>query len=621
MQPLIYLGVRTLLSWLQFRERADRAFVRSSLLTVAAGALHCWAVVYALFVAVHTRAMRYEGYHEGYTEHLPSSVAWSETLTEASLWIWLIAGFTQAAVRILDEDADIDLSGQTAGPLTKLMRSPALHSGLAMVHSVSCAGLFVGILVLSGTMAAMKGGITAGELCLVVVAIAFAAPHVIVAIRRMSPEIESIMDSMIAPHYIECAAAEAASVSPQLCVVLALADAPGHAYLWQNLLYFLASIAVVAAIVISGYMPSQKGDTALPPEVHETFSCLVMNAAAAMCMVLSFPHMNTWFTWASVLCYAVFVVAGFPLWRDFVMEWLEQVFVVRSDRDKRIPAPMRQRLRIQAWILCMLASATALWDIKFHPTETIMPTPMSKEGLLMFRYQMDANETAPEMLAIAAIALDVHVEELKIEEYSQWHRLFIFKHLVPKDASDTPLFLRWVQVMTPPQGKLQHLVDQSFPATLNAAMCSSVRSAHEEIHEKKLKDMINVLKADAREAYLAACDWWDRRLIGSHDGDHVATPAAEKAPQGGGKAPPAAEKAAPAAETAAPAAEKAAPAAETEAPAAEKAAPAAETAAAAAETAAPPAEKAAPAAETAAPAAETAAPAAETVAPAAETVA
>ena len=99
---------------------------------VAAGAAHCWAVgalsfqhptvfreagaieidvsprfqvVYALFIAIHTRAMRFEGtfwgkmwvlcfwiwvkdffkiwhqgYHEGYTEHLPFWVSWTENL-------------------------------------------------------------------------------------------------------------------------------------------------------------------------------------------------------------------------------------------------------------------------------------------------------------------------------------------------------------------------------------------------------------------------------------------------------------------------------------------------------------------------------------------------------------
>ena len=58
MQPLVYLAVRGWLGWIQFVERSKRAFLNSSLVLVAAGAVHCWAVVYSLFVAVHTRAMR-----------------------------------------------------------------------------------------------------------------------------------------------------------------------------------------------------------------------------------------------------------------------------------------------------------------------------------------------------------------------------------------------------------------------------------------------------------------------------------------------------------------------------------------------------------------------------------
>lgn len=48
----------------------------------------------------------FSGYHQGSSEQLPQSVALTETLAVSSLWVWLIAGFTTAAVRMLDEDAD-----------------------------------------------------------------------------------------------------------------------------------------------------------------------------------------------------------------------------------------------------------------------------------------------------------------------------------------------------------------------------------------------------------------------------------------------------------------------------------------------------------------------------------
>ena len=48
----------------------------------------------------------FSGYHQGSSEQLPQAVALTETLAVSSLWVWLIAGFTTAAVRMLDEDAD-----------------------------------------------------------------------------------------------------------------------------------------------------------------------------------------------------------------------------------------------------------------------------------------------------------------------------------------------------------------------------------------------------------------------------------------------------------------------------------------------------------------------------------
>eukprot|EP00971_Amphidinium_carterae_P128610 2547469-Amphidinium_carterae.1 len=110
-------------------------------LDVLPGAAHSWAVVYALFIAIHTRAMRYDGYHEGYTEHLPFFVSWTETLSVASMGVWWVAGFTTAAIRIVDDESGtLPMEGRdVAGNLfTKLIRSPILQSVLALAHVLSC---------------------------------------------------------------------------------------------------------------------------------------------------------------------------------------------------------------------------------------------------------------------------------------------------------------------------------------------------------------------------------------------------------------------------------------------------------------------------------------------------
>ncbi|CAJ1419051.1 unnamed protein product [Effrenium voratum] len=293
MQPLAYFAVRSLLGWLQWMERAEHAFISNALVLVAAGAAHCWAVVYSLFIAIHTRAMRYEGYHEGYTEHLPFWVSWTENLAVASMGIWWAAGFSTAAIRIIDDDAKglpMDGNDVQVNQFIRLLRSEKLHDGLALAHTLSCIGLFVSIILLCVAMGLMKGSVTACELCLCFVAIGFAIPHALVAARRLdfsnakknedaTPAVQSAA--------AEAAAQEAAALGPQLCVVLALADSPGHAYLWQNFVYFVAAVAYVAAVAACGRSPSKVGNAALPPQSAEVISCLVLDVVASVSLVRS----------------------------------------------------------------------------------------------------------------------------------------------------------------------------------------------------------------------------------------------------------------------------------------------------------------------------------------------
>mmetsp|Transcript_23285 Transcript_23285/g.42088 ORF Transcript_23285/g.42088 Transcript_23285/m.42088 type:complete len:404 (-) Transcript_23285:76-1287(-) len=370
MQPLVYLAVRVWLGWVQFIERSERAFINSPLVLVAAGSVHSWAVVYSLFVAVHTRAMRFSGYHQGNTENLPGSVAVTETLAVASLWVWLIAGFTTAACRMLDEDADGLPMGDkdlNVGPFLKFIRSPQLHNVLAHAHSVSCAGLFVSVMLLCMTMAVMSGGITVCETCLVLVAICFAAPHAVLAVRRLSDSLDIALGEILPMDTFEAAAAEAAAVGPQLSVLLSLADAPGHAFWWQNIAYTVAAMAFVAAVVACGLNPQKLANTAVPPDPEETFVCLLLNSMTALAIVLSYPHLNTWFLKLSVV--AVIAITGASKQkelREIYLDWLEPVFQTPSDSHKGFQNLQRQTLRKIAWGATLFCAVVTLWDIMAH---------------------------------------------------------------------------------------------------------------------------------------------------------------------------------------------------------------------------------------------------------------
>mmetsp|Transcript_31345 Transcript_31345/g.57493 ORF Transcript_31345/g.57493 Transcript_31345/m.57493 type:complete len:426 (+) Transcript_31345:93-1370(+) len=410
MQPLAYFAVRSLLSWLQYVERADRAFVSNSLLLVATGAAHSWAVVYALFIAIHTRAMRYDGYHEGYTEHLPFFVSWTETLSVASMGVWWVAGFTTAAIRIVDDDAGtLPMEGRDVDGniFTRLIRSPILHHVLASAHVLSCVGLFVSIVLLCMAMALMAGTITACELSLVFVAVGFAIPHAVVASRRLQQTGDKKMEDAPKPGAAsvaaEAAAHEAAALGPQLCVVLALADSPGHAYFWQKFIYLVSAVAFLAAVAACGRSPPKPGNAALPPEVGETFTCIALDAIAAVSLVVCFPHLNTWHLWAlGAMLAGLYAAVWFDSWRELLVELVDPLMVVRSDADKVLPGPQRQKLRRIAWAAIAVCGAVALWDIILHPVQESLDLSMAVQEELDLAMAAAGDMAASDDMAAAA---------------------------------------------------------------------------------------------------------------------------------------------------------------------------------------------------------------------------
>lgn len=553
MQPLAYFAARSLLGWLQWVEGSDRAFVSNPLLLIATGAAHCWAVVYALFIAIHTRAMRYDGYHEGYTEHLPIWVSWTETLSVASMGIWWAAGFTTAAIRIIDDDArGLPMESGELKPniFVQIMRSPRLHDGLAMAHTLSCVGLFLSILLLCVAMAMMKGDVTHCELCLCFVAVGFALPHAVVAARRLNfsdPKKTEALEPEPAPA-AEAAAQEASSLGPQLCVLLALADSPGHAYMWQNMVYLTAAFAFVAAVAACGRSPPKVGNAALPPETGEFITCLVLDIAASVALVKCFPHLNTWHLWAlSALLVALFVAIYFKDWRDMFIDLLDPLFVTRSDTDKVLPGKQRETLRRVAWAATIACSFVAMWDILMHPVqEGLFEVPHADDDglhqglndlwdhnkMMMFRWKDTADGSAPgESLLLSAVAESLSVDQALLESKATFaeHRLMLFQYKGQFDKTQRPAHARWQQALDVPEGKVSELAE-SFPSTLNISLCLHVHAsaeiakqkAEEEKKEGKTvaadqqypEELAKAVGTDAatQKAYMAGCSWWTDTL-------------------------------------------------------------------------------------------------------------
>lgn len=554
MQPLAYFAVRSLLGWLQFVERTDRAFMSNALLLVATGAAHCWAVVYALFIAIHTRAMRYDGYHEGYTEHLPFWVSWTETLAVASMGIWWAAGFTTAAIRIIDDDAKgLPMDGRDVNVniFVQIMRSPKLHDGLAIAHTVSCVGLFASIILLCVAMALMKGAVTACELCLCFVSVGFALPHAVVSCRRLNLTSPKKEDALEAPApAAEAAAQEAAALGPQLCVILALADSPGHAYLWQNFAYLVSAVAFVAAVAACGRSPPKVGDAALPPEPAEFFTCLALDAAASIALVICFPHLNTWHLWALfALLAALFTAVWFEGWRDVFIDLLDPLLVVRSDTDKALPGQQRQRMRRASWATTLACAAVALWDIMLHPVQEGLfevpddgvddglPDLWDQNTMLLLRWRPAGAQTSTGLLTRAAEALELDVDKLATQAFLPNHRLLLFKVAGKENNTRLPAHIRWKAAVMSPKGKLAAVVDPEFPGALNVTLCLHAHASVELAKHKAATapkdadeadaeptsttpeppmpaDFVRIVGAapDAHAAYLAGCDWWTQTL-------------------------------------------------------------------------------------------------------------
>lgn len=385
MQPLAYLGVRGLLAWIQFLERQHRAFGMTSRVLVALGAAHCWAVVYSLFIAIHTRAMRFNDYHQGYTAHLPWWVSFTERLAIGSMGVWWLAGFSTASIRILDEDADglpMEIAEADGDCLTQILRSRKLRLVLGVAQTVSCVGLFLSILLLCSAMLLMQGALTVCEFCLLFISAVFAVPHVAVAARHVGGVDERKKNDVAVPDSAaDAAAQEAAAICPQLCVLLALADSPAHAYSWQKAVYLLASFATAASIASCGRAPPKVKGAALPPEVLETLACLIIDAAAGACLIICYPHLNTWHLWALMSLLAVlFVIIAVKAWRDFVLEIFGPLLEVRSGEDKRLPSFQRSLVQRVAWGCCLACSASALWDIASHPIEEPAAAALKSES-------------------------------------------------------------------------------------------------------------------------------------------------------------------------------------------------------------------------------------------------
>jgi len=511
MQPVIYFGVRAWLSVLQWCERSERAFINNPIVMVAAGTVHSWAVVYSLFVAVHARAMRVDGYHEGYVEHLPGSVAWSEYLVTVCCWIWLLAGMATAGVRIWDDgpalnDTKVDF-------LMQIARSPTFRTILHAAHSISCAGLFLSLLSLCASVAFMKGSITICEICLILVSVGFAVPHAVMAIRRLNDGLDKMFAGLLPVDMVEAAVSEAGAYGPQLCILLGLADCPGHAYLWQNLVYVAASATFLLSLTACARSPPKSINVAIAPQMDEIAPNFILDCLAIIVILYSYPELNDWFLWLSLLLLVGAIAATVVQNKDFreiYMDWLEEIFLIQSDSHKFFPDAARQSAQRGARGMALLCALVAVADVCFRPGVQHagqMYAPPDWSMMMMLKWRPSSgNADSHEILKMAADTLGAGVDQFLMQEVFPDHQLMIFTYNATEDASKSRILQsHWKSALSAPKGQLASMVDSAFPAALDFELCQRLQGAS-SIASKQLAD-----DAATRAAYGAACEWMNAK--------------------------------------------------------------------------------------------------------------
>jgi len=560
MQPLAYLAVRCCIGWIQFLEHSGHAFVCNVPVVLTTGPVHCWSIVYALFIAVHLRTYRQVG-HAEYEEQLPLWMWGIETITVVSTAAWWLASCGLAFARIVSDDMFGLPSSRYDTYTPQLFRfvvSKGFREALSAVHMASGIGLFASVLFLCFAIPFMAGDFAVYEFCMLTVASTFALAHVVLAVCSATGDFnEWELAGTLG------AAAEASSLGPQLCVMFTLAGVPWQAAAWQRAFYLSAVTAFAAAVVACGWQPPRAAGVAVPPSHFELGTCAALNLVAVAALLLCFPPLSVWPMW---LLGALLVAIGFcltlPDLRGSLMELCEPVMPLRSDRGRGPPAPLREVLRSSARILVLLCSLVILWDLAVHTHKHVEhetsheadmahamhgeaeaehePTPgswmdtypdkWSADTRLLLRWSAEQAKEFPGQdvaLEYAAEALGLEKGKLAPIHLFPEYNLLLFKFLGPNDLSRPHYNVHehWQELVLAPYGHLAGVVDGKFPAYLDAGIClelpvapeGGLQSLDTTAIEHTLRHITDESDDHARMAYAAACGHWRHEMFPDED--------------------------------------------------------------------------------------------------------
>mmetsp|Transcript_12174 Transcript_12174/g.22425 ORF Transcript_12174/g.22425 Transcript_12174/m.22425 type:complete len:629 (-) Transcript_12174:53-1939(-) len=513
MQPAAYLLTRSLIAWLQLLEKDAHAFSNSPQIVIAAGAGHCWAVSYALFVAVLVRAVRHERHVHGYFPHnkepidlLPGWVLFAERVSAMAMVAWWLVGSILFLLRLVEEDNQfLPATKRDVGlpALVEWARNPLVRAGLKFLQTLCAAALFLSSGVLAVALVVMQGSITGSEVALVFVSLGFAAPFAGMTLLRFHSVRR--VEGAVALSAMAC---EAASYGPQLVVLLSLADMSGAAHHWQGGAHAAAALGFAMSILACALAPPSSVGVGLPPKGWEMATSAMGNFVGLVALLLCFP-LQGWSLALGVLVSVAFLIAAASFCissvRIGVLELIGPVMPLRSNEKGRKPSQRREAIRVVARILAVASAAAAMVNIVEQRRRLTAHSNVQYESYESYAkdspafpdredYNWDYDEDGSpwhhdvmplllrwkegvqmppdtDVLNELIQALAAEEDHVYVQDTLEKHRVMLFGLAVGKDESET-LAAKWPSVRE--QGKIAEWADLDFPARLSRDECDTL---------------------------------------------------------------------------------------------------------------------------------------------------
>lgn len=475
---------------------------------------------------------------------LPSWVLFAERITVVSLSIWCVASMLLFSLRalVVDEQQQglpVDFRDTNLPWLWKVAKAPVLRKFVRIAHHLSCLGVFVSIVLLCCAIASLSRAISSCQICMVCIAVCFAVPHLALAVSH-GP----------------CAlalASEAATLGPQLTVLLTCFDIMHTTRAWHQLLWLVTTVSFLLLLVLPCARAS--GSRRTCPSLEEVLVLIFVDILAASAIGLSFRNYRFW---DSMIFAIMFLLAGGTVAvkpaRDALIEIIEPIMPLHktstSLSDPGCAGHLRRFQRILA-VICGLVvvlniafrqyspvaqeiESAQQWEADhFHDDYTYdgMDAFYEEEPYMLFRWSASAGSLQePTALEVVAQILAVPVDTVHALVVLPEHHVMIFHFAGEQFSYGATVKKEWQKAIQTANVTMSDMVDNRFPALLNATLCKQVinitsngtepvryttsysnKSIEIPVLSAESRNTMSVhgiIESDLQDTYFAVCNVW-----------------------------------------------------------------------------------------------------------------